>query len=412
MQKLRLEVSRNRSRGQGPEETQSQSSAMAPGIRRGSHELEEEVPLTSPSHHTEEEEEQQHGERVSEPQSTKKPGPRRGEEAAAGSSVSTRPAEIQELSQSMQDMPANGRLWREEALAEQPSSQDTTEYIGPREADTHRRSWHSPHQRSQSVDSINQYQPNAKDLDSDRRGREHLWHDPQTPWNVEFVYDTGDTSQHSPTAAPDMAFFGDQPPSSSSKLSFLPDLSQNRQSESPTEHLRRTNDPQDNASHVEDSQYGHSGNSDSPRDSLAYLSQHCTQEEEWVGNIAPSPQQRKRNVGNTHQTSKYKNRNRWTNELNLAPGLKSSVLVALSQDIPPPPLTQHMDSQSQQRQSMFGDANDRRAATQLCEDVPGGRNQYRRAKVQHHRSQEKLQAVAHSTSSSSLNRTRLAKHFE
>ena len=414
MQKLRLEVSRNRSRGQAPEEIQSQSSAMATGIRRGSHELEEEVPLTSPSHHTEEEEEQQHSERVSDPPSTKKPGPRRGEEAAAGSSVSARSTEIRELSQSVQDMPGSGQLWREETLAERPSSQDTTEYIGPRETDTHGQTWHSPHQRSQSADSINSYQPNTKDLDSDRRGREHLWGsiDPQTPWNDEFVYDTADTSQHSPTAAPDIAFFGDHPPSSSSKLSFMPDLSQNRQSQSPTEHLRRANDPQYSASHVDDSQYGHSGTSGSPRDSRGYLSQHCTQEEELVGNIAPPPQQRKRNVGHTHQTSKYKNCNRLTSEPYHAPGLKSSVLVALSQDIPPPPLTQYMDSQARQRQSMFGDANDRHAATQLCEDVPGGRRQHRRAKAQHNRSQEKLLAVAHSTSSSSLNRLRLAKHFE
>ena len=397
MQKLRLEVSRNRSRVQAPEETPSQSSVMAPGIRRESHELEEEVPLTSPSHHTEEEEEQQHGERVSDPQSIKKPEPRRGEDSAA---------------QSVQDMPASGQLWREETLAEQPSSQDTSEYIGPRETDTHGRSWHSPHQRSQSADSINSYQPNTRDTDSVRRGREHLWNsiEPHTPWNVEVGYDTGDTS---PNAATDMAFFGDQPPSSSSKLSFMPDLSQNRQSQSPTEHLRRANDPQDSASHVDDSQYGHSGNSGSPRDSRGYLSQHCTQEEEWVGNIAPPPQQRKRNVGQTDQTSKYKNRYRLPSEpYHLAPGLKSSVLVALSQDIPPPPLTQYMDSQSRQRQSMFVDANDRHAATQLCEDVPGGRRQYRRAKAQHHRSQEKLLAAAHSTSSSSLNRIRLAKHFE
>lgn len=434
VQKLRHEVNRNRSRGQPPEDTPSQSTTRTPDIRRGSNDLEEETSLTSPSHHTEEEE-----------------GTRNSEEAAPGSSIRTRFTQLREMSVSVQDMKswqASRQLWSEEADEEQLSSEHTQECIGPQETDLKRQTWDSAHHRSQSADSKQLYQsvtlprssriqlapssqaslpqssqtqPNsssdtteAEELATNPPGGQHPWDapNPQAPWGDE--YDAVETSQHSPTAAPDMAFWGDQPPPSSSKLNFTSDLSQNRQSQSPTEHLRRTIDQQDMAIHVDDPQYGISDN-----DSLGYhlslpqlnvdLSQQFTQEEDWVGATVPPPQQRKRDVGHTHQPHKSGNLSRLTSEPYLAPpGLKSSVLAALGQDIPPPPLTQY-DSQSQQRHSVFGDANERHAASQMSAGMPAGRRQYRRGKSHHHRSQEKLQAAARSTSSSSLNRIRSAK---
>lgn len=404
----------------------------------------------------------EHPDRVSGSRTSKRLGTRNNEETAPGSSVRARSTQLREMSQSVQDMKSwqtNRQLWSEETNEEQLSSERTSEYIGPQEADSKRRTWDSAHHRSQSADSTQLYQSitlprssrvqlapasqaslpqssqtqplsssdttEAEELATNRPGGEHPWDapHPQTPWGDEFPYDAGEASQHSPTAAPDMAFWGDQPPPSSSKLNFTSDLSQNRQSQSPTEHLRRTVDQQDIAIHVDDPQYGISGNSCSPRDSLGYhpslpqhsvdLSQQYTQEEDWVGPTVPPPQQRKRDVGHTHQPHKPGNLSQLTSEPYLGtPGLKSSVVAALGQDIPPPPLTQYCDSQSQQRHSMFGDANERHAASQMSASMPRGRRHYRRAKSHHHRSQEKLQAVARSTSSSSLNRIRSARPVE
>lgn len=438
-------MSRNRNRGQEPENTHSHSSTRTPDIRRGANELGEDSTLTSPSHNTEEEEEQppswkpepagEHTDRVSDPQSTKKPGTRNSEEAAPESSVQACSARYRDLSQSVQDVHANRQPWSEETSKEQLR---TTEYIGPLEAGPRSQIWDSTRQRSQSADSTNAHYQSAtlprssriqlahsshrqshsssnateaEELATNRSESEHLWDatHPRTPWSDEFAYDTGETSQQSPTAASDMAFFADQPTPSSSKLTFMTDLSQNRQSQSPTEHLRLAINHQDIAIHVSDPQYAISVNS-SPRDSLG-LSQH-TQEEEWAGNTAPPPQQRRHNVGHTHQTSKYVNRSRMTTEVHLGPpGLKSSILAVLSQDHSPPPLTQYYSSQSQHHRSVFG--NERHAATQTSEGVAGGRSQRRRTKAHHHRSQERLYAAAaRSTSSSSLNRIRSAKTNE
>ena len=448
-------MNRNRSRGPQLEETRSQATSRTPVSQRGSCDLEEDTSVTSPSHHPDEDEDHpssctppqpaEHSDTASHSRTSanQRQGLQRrrnSDEAACGSSGQIPHSQLREKSHSVQDMKSLQVYRHHYSPIEELSSERTPEYIGPQEAGWRRRNWesaateHHLHQRSQSADSnplcqsttmphstttatishssqappthSSQRRPSTEVEDSAANPprSENPWSTlhPQAYWNDGFGYDTVESSQHSPTAAPDTAFWAEQPPPTNSRLNFMSELSQNRQSQSPTEHLRRlTVDHQDIAIHVDSTEFRFSGNSCSPRDNTGFPQSvplpyvYLSQQDEWVGTTMPPPQQRKRDGGHASQPHKTGNLSRMASEPYLGPpGLKSSVAAALAQEIPPPPLTQYSDTQSQElnryQDSPFVDGRGRHAASQMSAGVPAGRKQYRRAKAYHHRSQERL----------------------